>query len=281
MSAAACSGPVTELPDANPADLDGDGILNAGDNCPDRGNPSQHDEDGDRVGDACDNCPTVANPGQSDLSEAATSQFPDGVGDACDLQPGLGGTKIVAFYSFAEASQEGAFAGTGWTIDVDADQLSAIGAASWKSVHTVPGNGIMAELQLSSVTWNDPAGRITVAVDGDGIAGGTGCAVSKDRDADGSDELDVYEVRGAMATASLGTAVVPGEPLTIMAWRMIDELHHTAKIMCRFRYGGNTVKIEAPLGDDIWIGSYALDLSGAAALASSLVVYTSPLPPHK
>ncbi|HVP12192.1 MAG TPA: multiheme c-type cytochrome [Phycisphaerae bacterium] len=63
-----------------PGDDDGDGILDAVDNCPHRYNPGQEDSDGDGVGDACDNCPSVPNPDQTDSDE-------DGFGDACDNCP--------------------------------------------------------------------------------------------------------------------------------------------------------------------------------------------------
>ncbi len=71
-------------------DSDGDGIIDADDNCPLIRNPAQTDSDGDGIGDACDddrdgdgtnnpqdNCPDTANPDQADVDQ-------DGVGDACD-----------------------------------------------------------------------------------------------------------------------------------------------------------------------------------------------------
>lgn len=76
---------------SNP-DVDGDGVLNTVDNCPEVANPDQADRDGDHVGDACndandadgdewadrlDNCPAAANPGQADTDH-------NGVGDACN-----------------------------------------------------------------------------------------------------------------------------------------------------------------------------------------------------
>ena len=49
---------------ARPPDLDGDGVPDACDNCPNTPNPDQLDTDGDGVGDACDNCPGA--PGVSE-----------------------------------------------------------------------------------------------------------------------------------------------------------------------------------------------------------------------
>ena len=60
-----------------PGDEDGDGVLDAADNCPNRYNPDQLDTDADGIGDACDVCPIVANPDQADSDE-------DRVGDVCD-----------------------------------------------------------------------------------------------------------------------------------------------------------------------------------------------------
>ena len=73
----------------NSDDLDGDGIKNDVDNCPNTANPDQADMDGDNIGDVCDdsdgdgifdstdNCPTVANADQADLDK-------DNIGDVCD-----------------------------------------------------------------------------------------------------------------------------------------------------------------------------------------------------
>ena len=71
-------------------DGDGDGVLDADDNCPAVANPNQTNTDGDAEGDACDadddndsvadandNCPLDANADQADGDG-------DGVGDACD-----------------------------------------------------------------------------------------------------------------------------------------------------------------------------------------------------
>lgn len=61
-----------------PPDTDGDGVIDALDNCPRRANPRQEDQDRDKVGDACDNCAATWNPSQKDLDR-------DGIGDSCDM----------------------------------------------------------------------------------------------------------------------------------------------------------------------------------------------------
>jgi len=61
-------------------DFDGDGVLNAVDNCPQSYNPTQDDADTDNIGDVCDNCPTDYNPTQTDGDS-------DGDGDDCDNCP--------------------------------------------------------------------------------------------------------------------------------------------------------------------------------------------------
>ncbi len=58
-------------------DPDGDGVLDAADNCPDVSNPDQADADVDGVGNGCDNCKLAKNQAQWDADQ-------DGLGDACD-----------------------------------------------------------------------------------------------------------------------------------------------------------------------------------------------------
>ncbi len=79
------SSPITNI-----YDKDGDGVLNAEDNCVNTSNPDQEDLDGDGIGDTCDddidgdgflnandNCPTTPNADQEDTDN-------DGVGDLCE-----------------------------------------------------------------------------------------------------------------------------------------------------------------------------------------------------
>lgn len=61
------------------ADLDGDRVPDANDNCPLHVNPGQEDVDGDGHGDVCDRCRTVVSPGNADADM-------DGIGEACEFR---------------------------------------------------------------------------------------------------------------------------------------------------------------------------------------------------
>jgi hypothetical protein len=51
----------TPQPTVNVNDVDGDGVRNTKDNCPNAANASQLDRDGDGIGDACDSCADLPN----------------------------------------------------------------------------------------------------------------------------------------------------------------------------------------------------------------------------
>jgi uncharacterized repeat protein (TIGR01451 family) len=81
-------------------DLDGDGIPDDNDNCPDIPNIVQNDYDNDGLGDVCDNCPSDPNPKQLDRDG-------DGKGDECDLCPLLqildeGSEEVQMFRDFRD-----------------------------------------------------------------------------------------------------------------------------------------------------------------------------------
>ena len=63
-----------------PKDSDGDGAVDAVDNCPAKANADQKDSDADKVGDACDNCVLDKNADQLDTDK-------DGKGDVCQNKP--------------------------------------------------------------------------------------------------------------------------------------------------------------------------------------------------
>jgi thrombospondin type 3 repeat protein len=58
-------------------DIDGDGVPDDIDNCPETINENQMDVDQDEIGDVCDNCPYVSNVHQIDSDQ-------DQIGDICD-----------------------------------------------------------------------------------------------------------------------------------------------------------------------------------------------------
>lgn len=127
-----------------------------------------HDEDGDGVVDAADNCPHVRNPDQADDGERAAGALADGVGDACDPQPALAGNAIAMFV--------GQFAPTA-TADLDGDAVR-LGVPGWLVLDDppIPGRAVMqAGVRLATVDGR--RGGITMTR----LDGGGGCQLIEDR----------------------------------------------------------------------------------------------------
>ncbi len=258
------------LPDADPDDLDGDGIANASDNCERQNNPDQHDEDGDAIGDACDNCVATANPTQADTTEVAVNAFEDGVGDACDYRPGLAGDQVGALFTWAAPEQMNAWTGTGWTID--GDELRTTGTARWQIKRGEMGDGLIVVARMTSVDLAN--GALTLVIDGDGINAGLTCTLQQ---GSGGEELVARELGGAMSTANV-PASDPLMPRTLVAWRRLTRV--TDELECRVERGTTTTEASIVLIDDTIIGAYSIASSGASASLSSVIVLTTPGPKY-
>ena len=105
VDAASADAPIDVI-DAPSDDVDGDGVKNAVDNCPDTPNPTQANEDGDALGDACDPCPPYTDNTDTDG---------DGVGDLCDPRPAMSGDQIALFEGFAAGIPPSWVNMGGWT----------------------------------------------------------------------------------------------------------------------------------------------------------------------
>ena len=266
-----CAAEDPAAPPVDPDDLDGDGIPNAQDLCPTLRTPTEHDEDGDGIGDACDVCPTVFDPHQRDRGEIDALAFEDGVGDACDLRPSRGGDRLRALHAF-DVDTTPSWIGAGWTIGDD--RARASGDARWRHKRAEQGDAAFARLAVEAVTFTATAAMVAVALDGDGVESGRICALFADRNGDGSDELEVRELQGAVSIRELaGPAAGPFELLLL---RGIDRMGG-GRVMCRLEIAGGA-KLEASIAtiDGTTTGQYVLAAAGADVTVTSLAVYASP-----
>ncbi len=77
------------------------------------------DEDQDGVHDRCDNCPSDLNTDQLNQGETNLGRLADGVGDACDPQPGSAGDAVIFFDNFGGTRLD-----SGWTGNRNATSVS-------------------------------------------------------------------------------------------------------------------------------------------------------------
>ena len=131
-------------------DADGDGVMDATDNCPAVPNPDQANADGDALGNACDpdddndgvidsadNCPVVANPDQADVDG-------DGLGNVCDYF-------FVDEFNGPAISPAWSNPGTvRWCSDTEENHLNTPGL--WKDTTTVPCHGLTQAAPYGSIT---------------------------------------------------------------------------------------------------------------------------------
>jgi hypothetical protein len=230
-----------------------------------------HDEDGDGFFDACDNCPAIGNVDQADTTEQTMHSFPDGVGDACDPRPGVGGELLDGFYSFASDTQSGEWTGSGFTISDDA--LHGGTAATWSRNQTAAGDGLFVAAQISSLMLTIDS-TFSIAVDGaSGGGGGLSCTV-------GAESLTAVEDGGATTVVQVSPAIMPLQPLTLIAFRSIalQQGIRVAQLTCRLLRGDQTDSATVTLSDDLASGGVALVSANTSVDIASLTIYTSPRP---
>ena len=151
------------MPDGSPIiDSDGDGIVDANDNCPSNANPGQENEDGDKFGDVCDPCPPVADDNPADDDG-------DGVANACDPNPMTPGDSIALFEGFHHGVPATGWMVTGtWTAANDAISIDDTAAPAGPML-----------LHASRTTHETVSARVTITNLG-GASGGRGVAVMDD-----------------------------------------------------------------------------------------------------
>lgn len=203
----------TPLNDAS-VDDDGDGVVNASDNCRAVANPDQHDEDTDTVGDVCDGCPHLADPLQ-------VNGDGDGLGDACDPRPGNPINQQVLFEPFS-GTTFGAWTAHAGSWSQSGDAMRVIGNATIARVHrpiTVPaGRGLIVETRVTIVAIDPAPGLVYAGLAGpvDFAAGaGNGCAIFDNTST--ALEMEAMSVEVAATTLSfnrIGGFADPISPLT-------------------------------------------------------------------
>ncbi len=150
-------------------DSDGDGVVDALDNCPTVANPDQGNEDSDKYGDACDPCPPVAD-------DTFTDSDNDGIDDQCD--PHIGQIDhLVLFEGFHHGIPTG-WTNAGWVATGDSVAFDGVpfgqGGSRTIALLTTPYTGMTsvtasAGISPTMLPAEGTAGVVTTANDQDAL----------------------------------------------------------------------------------------------------------------
>ncbi len=141
-------------------DQDGDGLVNAKDDCPRAGNPDQKDSDKDAVGDACDVCPlTACNQGQAQACAKPQQMADQGrCIDVCsELGKACNGTGWCAKTAGAPTTDGDALAVAGFTCLASCDPLAPKCPAGWNCQYLIADSaeGFRCHPHLSALPAKD------------------------------------------------------------------------------------------------------------------------------
>ena len=177
-------------------DSDGDGVSDAGDNCPETYNTEQTDGDADGIGDDCDNCPADYDPSNDPGTCACSDGDGDGVCDDSDNCPSVANSDQADIDSdgrgdacdscaemydpFAEDSDGDGIGdacdncpGTSnWGIDADYDTIDDACDPCVGGTGDSDGDSIEDECDTCPFNWdpgNDPNTCACSDTDGDGL----------------------------------------------------------------------------------------------------------------
>jgi parallel beta-helix repeat protein len=173
----------TNLTVSGPGDSDGDGVLDAADNCPTVYNPDQLNSDGgrrpngsrivgewasnpaqDKLGDACD--PDDDNDALLDISESELS-CPFRLNGDSDGDRKLDGSEVANGYNACSAESK----------------------PPWESSTDSDGDGLL--------DWTERSGYNTCAFTGDTLPGWSTCTAPRDSDGDGcADTVEILDLNG-------------------------------------------------------------------------------------
>jgi len=199
---------------SDPNDVDGDGVVNADDNCPMVANPTQANEDGDAFGDACDPCPPFAD------TEPPVDSDSDGVGDACDPSPNTPGDTIVTFEGFSSDLPDDWTSACTWTISGGvASIVSADGLDCWLAAPRPASAGDTVSAQVVVDQLFGTSFRHAGVVDAfdTGSAIGVECALVKDTG--NANELEILDGSGGPLDATAVATIQAGTTTTMTATR--------------------------------------------------------------
>jgi hypothetical protein len=243
-----------EDPDAPLApnqDDDGDGILNASDNCPSVANPDQRDHDGDTKGDACDHCPHLA------VTDTDTDG--DGIGDACDPRPTMGGDVRRLWEGFYDPASITGWGGAGvWSVSNGKLRQTSTMAnqTGWGPPITVAKAFVMTSFTVDALSGASSNPEIGVATGVAGMGQRYSCTLQKSQTLNVHAQSTWIESGGNVQNQSSNTAWSPGTFAAGSTATVISRLN--GGFQCRITQGTTDKtrgEANGPMAGQVYLGT--------------------------
>jgi hypothetical protein len=188
-------------------------------------------------------------------------QFPDGVGDACDVRPNRAGDDLWVFEPFAFAPT----AVRTVAVTVAGDQATAEAGAVLASARNATGDGLYVRVHVAAGS----SSGLAITLDPVPAGPGPSCAL-----VDGGGGLRLVASEAGLGSVDTAVSLDPEQPSIVTAFRS-TEVNRSVTLLCFVQQSAEVARVSLPGLDDLNFGNWRVE-PALGMVITALEVYTTP-----